>query len=190
MMKKKGMCWILLIAFLACGLWVWAAEEEQESNDRKPKVMKAPDEDMKGRPVPGRGRFSDPSLLRRGPEGRERPVPSKSREELYRERMLSQGMTHKELIEELVEIKKIADEEGASKTAEAIQKLIDKREQQYKQRTEEMQKRRLEMQKRIQERMKEREQRTSRPAAGKDPEKQMNDQKTMEKPSVNKKETK
>ena len=190
MMTKKRLCLILLVLFLACGLLAWAAKEEQESNDRKPEVIKAPNEDMPERSVQRRGPFEDPSMLRRRPEGIERPVPQGNREEVYRERMRNQEMAHKELVDELIEIKKIAEEEGASKTAEAIQKMIDKREQQYKLRIEEAQRRRLEMQKRIQERMKEREQRIERQAAEKEPQKQTGTQSGEENPAEPKKEKK
>jgi hypothetical protein len=73
---------------------------------------------------------------------------------------------HQELIGQLTEIKKMAEEEGASRTAGALQGLIDKRNEEYRKNVEEMQNRRMEMQRRIQERMSRRQQPQAPAAVG------------------------
>jgi hypothetical protein len=54
----------------------------------------------------------------------------------FQEMLSRQAEIHKKEIDELVEIKKIAEEENATRTAEAIQKVIDKKDAEYKKKIE------------------------------------------------------
>ena len=60
---------------------------------------------------------------------------------------------HKKEIDELVEIKKIAEEENATRTAEAIQKVIDKKDAEYKKEIEQFVRQQKERAEQIRERM-------------------------------------
>lgn len=140
-MKKQGLKWIFSVLLLTCGLWVWAAEETQNT------------EEQKSKPAP-----------MRAPRVRQPVIPNAAGQPdaRARGRMVSEEMSHQELIKELLDIKKIADEEGATKTSEAIQKMIEKRNEEYQKNMAEMLKRREQIQKQIEERMKARQQRAGR----------------------------
>lgn len=58
------------------------------------------------------------------------------REAMYKEMVNRRMEVHQESLGELKAIKKIAEEENAPKTAEAIQKLIDKKDGEFKQELE------------------------------------------------------
>jgi len=53
-------------------------------------------------------------------------------QERQRQMLASRADIHKKAIDELEEIKKIAQEEGAVRTVEAVQKMIDKKNDEYK----------------------------------------------------------
>jgi hypothetical protein len=72
---------------------------------------------------------------------------------------------HQELTAELTTILNLAREENAVKTAEAVQKLIDKQNAEYQKNLKLLQERQAEMQRRLQQRLKEREQRASAAAS-------------------------
>lgn len=172
-MKKQRILWSLLVVFLACGLLVYAAESQPDTANQKPKVVRPPRPRVQDQTAPGTGEgMTEPPVPQRIPGGLVRPDSSMSPQEGYRGQVMSQEMLHMELIKELTEIKKIADEEGAVKTSEAIQKLIDKRNLEYRQSIQAREKRRLEMQKRIEERMKARQQRTAGPPPAKEADEQ------------------
>lgn len=186
-MKKESILGILAVVFLVCGLLVYAGETKPESSDSEPKTIASPKPRVQDPSVSGTGEgMTDPALRRRLPDGIVRPAPSMSPEERYRGQMLSQQQQHEALMKELTEIKKIAEEEGAEKTVEAIQKLIDKRTGEYQQSVQAMQKRRLEMQKRIEERIKAREQRSAGASAEETSEKQAAEQTQPDKKDDNK----
>ena len=171
-MNKQNVIWILLVSFLACGLWGWAAEEKQEP-EKPSETETGLQPRMLEPPTPRtRGASGDSSR----PPAMDRPVPVRRTENRGRARMLAPEAAHQELIQELMEIKKLAEEEGATKTVEAIETLIKKRQDQYSQTIQEAQKRRLEMQRRIQERMKQRQMRAERQAV-EQPRNQAEDQK-------------
>lgn len=98
-----------------------------------------------------RGRGNQNDMPQMSPAQRDRSAMGRT--EMYRQRMAAQAETHAAEIKELEGIKKIAEEEKATKTAEAIQKLIDKKNTEYQKRVEQfeqMQKQReAQMQKRM-----------------------------------------
>ncbi|MBL7215595.1 MAG: hypothetical protein ISS71_07945 [Phycisphaerae bacterium] len=75
------------------------------------------------------------------------------REQMYRERMAKQAEAHRAEMQELIDIKKIAEEENAAKTAEAIQALIDKKNAEYQKGVEQVERARREQAERLQKRM-------------------------------------
>ena len=76
------------------------------------------------------------------------------REEMYRQRMAQQAEMHRVEMQELLDIKKIAEEENAPKTAEAIQALIDKKNAAYQKGIEQLERARREREARLKERAK------------------------------------
>lgn len=71
------------------------------------------------------------------------------REQMYQQRLAQQADAHAAEIKELMDIKKIAEEENATKTAEAIQALIDKKNNAYKQQVEQVERARRERAERL-----------------------------------------
>jgi hypothetical protein len=71
------------------------------------------------------------------------------RERLYQQRLAQQADAHAAEIKELLDIKKLAEEENATKTAEAIQALIDKKNNEYKQQVEQVERARRERAERL-----------------------------------------
>jgi gas vesicle protein len=62
---------------------------------------------------------------------------SVNREDRYQQMLSRRAEIHKQAIDELEEIKKIAQEENATRTVEALQKMIDKKNAEYKKDIEE-----------------------------------------------------
>lgn len=86
------------------------------------------------------------------PIGRGAAMPD--RQQMYRERIAKLTEAHKASLKELEDIKKIAEEEGATKTAEAIQALIDKKDAEFKEKMQQSEQRRREGALQIQEKLK------------------------------------
>jgi len=76
----------------------------------------------------------------------------KNHRQAYQEMLAKRRANHKQALAELEEIKKIAKEEGATRTAEAIQKMIDKKDAEFKQKMEQFEQQRRERSKRVQQR--------------------------------------
>lgn len=151
MMKKLIGFWSMLVLFLVVGLWVYAAEPESASgNEKDVSAQTAADLVKAGQKTAA----TESSLREKSPAGRIRRGASASPENAFEARISSRIKVHLELIGELTEIKKIAEEEGAEKTTKAIQDLIDKRNQEHQKSMQELQERRIQMKKRIEERMK------------------------------------
>jgi hypothetical protein len=93
--------------------------------------------------MPGR-----PDLGRRG-------MPSM--EERLKEIQAGRAAAHQQVIDELLAIKKLAEEENAPKTAAAIQAIIDKKNEEYKKGIEQMERQRRQRTEQIQQRMSERQ---------------------------------
>ncbi|OQY07579.1 MAG: hypothetical protein B6I25_01580 [Planctomycetales bacterium 4572_13] len=75
-----------------------------------------------------------------------------NRRQAYQERLAKQTAGHKDALAELEAIKKIAEEEKASRTAEAIQKMIDRKDAEFKQKMERGERQRRERFEQIQKR--------------------------------------
>ncbi len=138
-------------AVLMVGLAVWVLAAETTGPSREQSLLPARPMRARGRLEPrARVSMSDPNA----------PIPRASVRELLppgTDPLLALGVRHQEMTNELAAILKLAQEENAVKTAEALQKLIDKRNAEYKQNLELMQQRRAEMQRRIEQRLRERE---------------------------------
>lgn len=89
-------------------------------------------------------------LQRATPAGRGMDVAG--REQMFRDRMAQQAEKHSAEIKQLADIKKLAEEENATKTAEAIQKLIDEKNAVYQKNIEQVERARRERAARLQER--------------------------------------
>ena len=75
-----------------------------------------------------------------------------AREQMFRDRMAQQAEKHSAEIKQLMDIKKLAEEEKATKTAEAIQKLIDGKNAVYQKNIEQVERARRERAARLQQR--------------------------------------
>ncbi|MHC5122750.1 MAG: hypothetical protein ACYSOR_00940 [Planctomycetota bacterium] len=100
---------------------------------------------------------ADASVSRQRPEGappvspRRRGDP-RNRQQAYQEMLEKRGAIHKEAVAELEAIKKIAEEEGAKRTVEALQMMIDKKNAEFKQRMEQFETQRRERSKQLEQR--------------------------------------
>lgn len=138
-----------VVAF-SLGLVIWVGAAEITEPVREPSPLPARQMRPRERLMPRtRVSRSDPNAPLRRPQVQESMQPGTDPFLLLEAR-------HQELTAELTAILKIAQEENAVKTAEALQKLIDKRQEEYKQNLERMQQRRAEMQRRIEQRLRER----------------------------------
>ena len=152
-MKKTVLIALGLMLFVMSG-FVTAAEKEGTAEDTKVRI----------RPMPA-GREGQAPKVNAAAEARRDRLTSRTgrgqsptaRNEMYREMMAKQAETHRTALKELEDIKKIAEEEGATKTAEAIQALIDKKDADYKQNIEKFEKARAERAARVEQRLKERQ---------------------------------
>ena len=137
----------LMLAVCLISAWVMA----EASGDKKA--------DPKG---------ADASVSRQRPEGAPQVSPSRrgdprNRQQAYQEMVEKRGAIHKEAVAELEAIKKIAEGEGAKRTVEALQMMIDKKNAEFKQRMEQFETQRRERSKQLQQRTGGRPQR-NRPA--------------------------
>ena len=115
-----------------------------------------------------KGKGADASVSRQRPEGAPQVSPSRrgdprNRQQAYQEMLEKRGAIHKEAVAELEAIKKIAEDEGAKRTVEALQKMIDKKNAEFKQRMEQFETQRRERAKQLEQRTGGRPQR-NRPA--------------------------
>lgn len=159
-MDKHTLHFSVLVILTASGLCVSAAETKEKAET--PKVSSATVSSptaAEGADSVREGDEADFSRRGRSPAEMVRRTRQVDPEQRFLEQISLQSKEHIELINELTEIKKLAEEEGAEKTAEAIQKLIDKRNEEHRRQVQEMHRRRLDLQKRIQERMKTRQER-------------------------------
>ena len=136
-MKTKQWIGVLLMLAVAAG-WVFA-----EANQ-------------------GRSRGAD--IRERGRQAMgDRARMTESREQMYREHMAKQAEIHRAEIKELLDIKAIAEEENATKTAEAIQALIDKKNAVYQKNIEQVERARRERSEQLQKRMQQIEEQQQKP---------------------------
>lgn len=120
----KKLVTLLMVAALFAGL-AFSGEEGDKEVKKSEKQNAAP---------PGKGELKRPersSLAGRPGRGSVNP------QERYQQMLSRRAEIHKQAIDELEEIKKIAQEEGATRTVEALQKMIDKKNAEYKKGIEE-----------------------------------------------------
>jgi hypothetical protein len=79
------------------------------------------------------------------------------REAAFRDMLAGRAQAHAEAMKELVDLKKLAEEENATKTAEAIQAMIDKKDAEYKKSVEQFERQRRERTEQLQQRLNERQ---------------------------------
>lgn len=106
--------------------------------------------ETESRPAPKNVRKPEVSVDRQA-AARSREV-SADRQQAYREMADRRSQVHQAAIKELEDIKKIAEEEGATQTVAALQKLIDQKNEEYKKGVEQFEKVRRERAERIRER--------------------------------------
>ncbi|HRU14956.1 MAG TPA: hypothetical protein P5017_04475 [Anaerohalosphaeraceae bacterium] len=157
-MKRRWLAAGAVVVF-GLGVLVWAAESGDDSTTPAPapKAVR-PVRSRERLPLPRRVSMSEPNS----------PAPRASQRVLGqegRDPMAALEARHQELTAELTTILNLAREENAVKTAEAIQKLIDKQNAEYQKNLKLLQERQAEMQRRLQQRLKEREQRASAAAS-------------------------
>ncbi|MBM4104047.1 MAG: hypothetical protein FJ263_08345 [Planctomycetes bacterium] len=143
---KKVMIGTAMVVMLTCAVVVWAANEEQAAKEKK--ALETP------RQVPNRisGTPMRDQMRGRGPG---MPGPG-GMQQAYEEFTKKREEEHKKAVAELEEIRKIAESEKATKTVEALQKMIDKKNADFKKATEESENKRAEMQQRMDQLQKER----------------------------------
>ena len=110
---------LLMVAGLFVGL-TFSGEDSDKEVRKSEKQIAAPVE--KGALI----RPERPSLAGRPVRG---PVDMQQR---YQQMLTQRAEIHKQAIDELEEIKKIAQEEGATRTVEALQKMIDNKNAEHK----------------------------------------------------------
>ncbi|HOL32279.1 MAG TPA: hypothetical protein PK052_09890 [Anaerohalosphaeraceae bacterium] len=105
----------------------------------------------------GSGAVSAPAdvptrAMRQAGAAQRRSGAAADRELMYQDATARRMAEHRAQIAELEEIKKVAQEENASRTVEAIQKLIEKKDSQFKQSLEQFERQRRARLEQIQER--------------------------------------
>lgn len=88
------------------------------------------------------------------------PRTMQNREAMVKEMMAKRADVHAKAIEELAAIKKLAEEENATKTAAAIQAMIDKKNEEYKKDAEQAERQRRERAEQVQKRLSEQQSKT------------------------------
>ena len=148
---KRLMAILVVLSVAACAVIAYAADEQTQDEQKPARTRQGRPGAERGRPdaseleaqrpMRGRGPIDDPAARGRGPEDR----PMQNMQQLQKKQL-------EELVKELEAVKKIAEEEKATKTVEAIQQLIDKKNAEFKNRQAEMEKRRAEMMERMRQR--------------------------------------
>jgi len=158
-MKRRWLAAGAVVVF-GLGVLVWAAESGDDSTTPAPapKAVR-PVRSRERLPLPRRVSMSEPNSP--APRASQRVLGQEGR----RDPRAALEARHQELTAELTTILNLAREENAVKTAEAIQKLIDKQNAEYQKNLKLLQERQAEMQRRLQQRLKEREQRASAAAS-------------------------
>lgn len=145
---KKMLLGLTGVAILTLSLAAWAAEEQTtetkdqtttqqarpRTNPNRPIITNMDPEEQRARQeIRGRGPWQDPAS---------RGQAAGTAQELYQNAQQRRQQQHEEAVKELEELKKLAESENATKTAAAIQKMIDKQNEEYKKQTEEADRRR------------------------------------------------
>ena len=103
------------------------------------------------------GQKADVSASKQRQKGAPRVSPNRqgdprNRQQAYKEMLEKRRANHKKTLAGLEEIKKIAEEENATRTAEALGKMIDKKNAEFKQSMEQFEGRRRERSRQLQQR--------------------------------------
>lgn len=140
---KKVIIGAAMAVVLTCAVVVWAADETGATKERVQKESQLQQAPNRGPGLPTREQMRGRGPGMPGPGGMQ---------QAYEEFMKKREDEHKKAIAELEEIRKIAESEKAPKTVEALQKMIDFKNAEFKKSVEEAEKKRVEMQERIQQR--------------------------------------
>jgi hypothetical protein len=128
---KRVVVGLMMVMMLTWAVVVWAADEGQAQKDTQQSQVQTPKGPAMRPNMPMRGR--GPNV--QGPAGMQ---------EAYQEMIKRREEEHKKAMAELEEIKKIAEGEKATKTVEALQKMIDNKNAEFKKNVEEAEKKRAE----------------------------------------------
>jgi len=131
-MKVRNLAGIVLVLFVIGG-FIFAETETTEQTE-KAEQSQVKQQDLSTRSVTARGVRMD-------------------RNQMMRERMKKQVEVHQAALKELEDIKKIAEEEGATKTVAALQKLIDEKDAKFKEDLQKIEKARREREKKLKEKV-------------------------------------
>lgn len=170
-MKMKASLAILGIFLLVIG---FAVAAEEGAGRPRPETQARPAERRPTAPLPLTEEQPEGAQAPARPGMRRGPISPDQPGEAYNRVVAQRSQEHVERIKELEEIKKIAQEENATKTVAAIDALIAKKQAEYQKAQAEEAQRRDEFRQRIQERMENRGQapartRTPRPETQRQP---------------------
>lgn len=147
---KKMLLGLAAVAVMTISLAAWAAEEQATEKKDQTTAQPAqprtgpsrqiitnidPEEQRIRQDIRGRGPWQDPAS---------RGQAAGTAQEMYQNAQQRRQQQHDEAVKELEDLKKIAESENAAKTVAAIQKMIDKRNEEFKKQTEEADRRRAE----------------------------------------------
>ena len=122
---------------------------DNHNDDGSEPAVRTPQRPQRPGPA-GRGPVAEPGQRGRGPADRA-PAQTVDREEMYEQLVNRRQQAHQAEIDKLEAILKIAKEEKAVETAEAIQRLIDEKNKAFDEQTEAVESRRRDAQQRIME---------------------------------------
>lgn len=141
-MKRTRIFGLILVVCLL-SVMVIAKDAKEEPAQQKREGVSARQERPTGGPAA------------RGMQGRRGGAP-RDRQQMYQQRLAQQATVHKQALAELEAIKKIAEEEDATRTVAALQKMIDKKDAEFKAKMEKFEKQRRERSKQATQRTGER----------------------------------
>ncbi len=170
-MKYKGVLVWTCVCLAVLTVAAFAADTDEQTSNGQTAVQRPA---RPARPGQGRGPIAAPGERGRGPAGGAagvaaedaqgarrggEPVMPGSREDVMQQVAARRMELHRQEIAKLEAIIKIAEEENATKTVEALKALIAEKDKAMKEQLEQAEQRRQELQKRMQERLEERGQR-------------------------------
>lgn len=156
-MKTRVLVTLSAIVFVMAG---FVTAEEAGSTAERTRIRKQPfpTPQKTGTPAESKEPFASDvrreRLTSRGSRGQSSAARNSK---MYQDMLAKQGEKHRAAMKELEDIKKIAEEEDATKTVEAIQALIDKKTAEYQVSVKKFEKARKERTERLEQRLKERE---------------------------------
>jgi len=145
---KKMLLGLAAVTVMTVSLAAWAADEQTtetkdqtttqqarpRANPNRPIITNMDAQEQRARQeIRSRGPWQDPAS---------RGQAAGTAQDMYQNAQQRRQQQHDEAVKELEDLKKIAESENAAKTVAAIQKMIDKRNEEYKKQTEESDRRR------------------------------------------------